>query len=1143
MKLTGFLLLAAFTAVGGIFEITDYDNLQLKFQGIPLVVGERFSLRVKDGFAGDQTLKEEIGGRAVVNHWGEISSVPYRREVALNNSGSEAELNFQMNFGTYLKELEGKNISYEFSIPLDAVDGMKYTALTGRASGFTEKSGVISRKSRDNFIGAAVRQLAFEGNGKKLVIDFCPIPPNNRTDFGPNGIQGLWKVVRNDDKLVCSMSFSPRYFGGAHTGKVKFYSGVFNDYDTRHAARRNPYYTVIVPDRQYAFGAAKSGKQYTNAGTKVFNPESNAGWLDNQGIKVENHRPSGALYSAVCSDKPAVFKMTALRSGLHILTFVSATGDQAAGPFEIAVNGQTVVEKLRIAPRSVSIVNHPVWLEKGSAEIRFSGEWRISAIADQLMMASAEDFTFRRGFWINSKVPCPSIMFNNSEYAARPEMKTAIDSYPLPEPGQELPKAKHAMTYPVCHAEFTGNDWRFQTRAVALGPPNTGHLNEFAKPEDLQRRLAEIQNDLCNVIITNGLMVRHAYPAHLKRAERILTDTVKGAHAMGMKVMDHQDYSLLPGENMSFRILAANTPFLQQTIDGNLPTRGFCIVNPAKTEQYFNYMIRHVKATDIDSIKIDEVNFHGDEFCGCPSCRKAFTAETGRQLPADELSEHLQNQDSPLWRTWLDWRRKKVGDFWVELMRRIKTVRPDFVIAGYSTHIGLTTPRASNEFGADLEQCARGWSLIGTEIMSRNVFESYRPIQSFRQAFNIYRNSSGLPVYGLIYAYNWDHLYFAWALNNMYGQVIQIPTGVQWQEGMTNFRLFTPEKGNMRFEKAEAVTDIALLFSHPSRNFPQGSAYYPDILGTSQLLNLRHIPHEFIHEGSLSAGGLKKYRILLANNAMCLSPAQITALREFVKDGGKVLLTSHAALADASGAPFEQWPFQDIFPEMKANSKMRLVKAARFVDAAPKTTYTAEKPFFGLRQVFAPKFGNLEVLMEAENAAGTRVPALVKAGHGKGAFYFSQFQIGVPALAREFGVRPGSLMTFERQPGAEAIGHLMLEKIIGDAKIWNPGNTPEKVLTSLYRENGVTLIHFLNATGTKLKFNDPVPFGPPEQPFPKLPEDIRFSIRLDSLSEADAVSPDFEGSKPLDFSKQPDGTYAITLPKELLTVYTLVRLK
>ncbi len=1143
MRLTCLMLLWVFTATAGIFEIRNYDNLQINFQGVPLVAGERFSLRGENGFGGDKTLKEELGGRTVVNHWGELAGVPYRREAALNAAGSEVEVNFQMDFKAYLDHLTGKPVSYEFTLPFEAVEGMRYTALTGRASSPQEKSGVIDARAPVNFIGATVRQLALEGNGKKLVIDFCPHVPSDRTDYGPNGIQGLWKVSRQKDKILCNLVFVPKYFGGTHSAKVIFYSGSAADYDLRHAARKNPYYTVIAPDRQYAFGAEKSGKQYMSAGTKPFSAAAACGWLENRDLKVENYRPSGAFYSAVYSDKPAVFKMTGLRPGLHILTLISATGDQSSGPFDIAVNGQAAGESLTVPPRTVNVLNFPIWLEEGTAEIRFSGQWRISTLGDQLLMASAEDFIFRRGFWISERAPVPSIMFNHREYTGKPRLRTAIDAYPLPEPGQEMASARREMEYFSCHAQFNGGDWRFQARTVGLGPSNTGHLNEFADPAALLRRLTEIKNDWSNVIVTNGLLVRHAYPAHLERVEQVLAATVKTAHEQGLKVMDHQDYSILRGENMGYRILAANTPFLQQTVDDNLPTRGFCPVNPAKLEQYFKYMVRHIEVTGIDSIKIDEMTFHGIEFCGCPSCRKTFTAETNWQLPADELSEHLWNQDSPLWRTWLNWRRKKIGDFWVELMRRIKTVRQDFVIAGYSTHNGLTTPHASREYGADLEQSARGWSMIGTEIMSRNIFESYRSIQSFRQAFNIYRNSNGLPVYGLIYANNWNHLYFGWALNNMYAQVTQA-SGMQCPEGMTNFRIFTQDRGNMNFEQTEAVTRIALLFSHPSRHFPQRSSYFQDIAGMSQLLNLRHIQHEFIHEGSLTAEGLRKYRVLLANNAMCLSAGQIAAIRGFAEAGGKVLLTSHAAQADDFGTPFEQWPFQDIFPGMKASSKMSSVKSGKFFDPAASDVFCAtEEPLSGLRWFFSRKPGRLEVLLEAEDSNGKRIPALVGSAYGKGVFYFSPFQVGAPACAREFGVRQGSKMTFRRLPGAEAVGQLVLDKIIGGVRVWDPGNTPEKVLVSIYRENHETVIHFLNATGTRLQFDEVVPFGNPVNPFPPLPEDIRFSMALDGLSEAYAVSPDFPGRKKLDFHKQPDGSYAITLPKELLSVYTLVRLK
>jgi len=58
--------------------------------------------------------------------------------------------------------------------------------------------------------------------------------------------------------------------------------------------------------------------------------------------------------------------------------------------------------------------------------------------------------------------------------------------------------------------------------------------------------------------------------------------------------------------------------------------------------------------------------------------------------------------------------------------------------------------------------------------------------------------------------------------------------------------------------------------------------------------------------------------------------------------------------------------------------------------------------------------------------------------------------------------------------------------------------------------------------------------------FPPIEKDITFVVP--EGKSAVAVSPDFDGPRPLKAERCADGSLAVTLPKELLGVYVLVRL-
>ena len=65
----------------------------------------------------------------------------------------------------------------------------------------------------------------------------------------------------------------------------------------------------------------------------------------------------------------------------------------------------------------------------------------------------------------------------------------------------------------------------------------------------------------------------------------------------------------------------------------------------------------------------------------------------------------------------------------------------------------------------------------------------------------------------------------------------------------------------------------------------------------------------------------------------------------------------------------------------------------------------------------------------------------------------------------------------------------------------------------------------------------------PEPAFPQLAEDVVFTIPAPACQSVCAYSPDFAGERKLAFTQNQDGTITATLPKDLLTAYTIVRIK
>ena len=573
--------LVSAAVAAGPFILSAEKGLQISFGGTPIVLDEALVLEpalppdaAPDAAApppvpllrdSQADISDLAGNRRVYNVFGEADGVKYRREVSAATDGLEGKLVFMAHCPAYQDHLTGSTIRYQLRLPLAAFDGCAYTALYGRSSKLSEVTGTITALS-GRIAGAPLRQIAFSGHGRQLVIDCNPKGVNTHGDYPPNSVTGLWDLAVEGDYLILSRPYTPKFFGGLVAGHLVFYQGTHEDFSRRHTTRAYPYFSELAPDRQLVFGAREFGSQYTDAGVNVFSPDKGFGWLATDGLRVSTHRPRGALYSAVRGNGEASFRMTGLRAGVHIITIVTGTGPESVGPFSVSCNGRIVVSDRSIPPLTVQTLSFPVWLESGEARFTFQGDWAVSTINDQLLQTSHEDYTFRRGFWRHPGLFEPSVMFSSASYAKEPEFAVSVSAYPLPEPGQEAAPPLKPWDLPASHAVFKpGEDWRGRANIGSLGPSNNGTFSEFNTPELIARRVQELKADNLNVILTNGMLSRHTFPTHLARARQNLAEFVRIGHPHGIKFVDHQDHSLLWDADSGFRVLVANMPYLQQT--------------------------------------------------------------------------------------------------------------------------------------------------------------------------------------------------------------------------------------------------------------------------------------------------------------------------------------------------------------------------------------------------------------------------------------------------------------------------------------------------------------------------------------------------------------------------------------------------
>ena len=1133
------LLLAINCPAAGKFVLSEQkDNFSAVYNGVPLIVNEGFT----PGWQIDRRKQENAGSDLVLNAWGCARNFyPWRREVSTRSNGNELELSFQVPVYAFNDEVFQGEIHYYMDVPLSLLENSSYVLVTGRGKNPVQQKGKLTGKLKDGaVIGSSVRQIAFSKPGLNLVFDLNPSGIQDiYSSYTVGSISGMWKVARAGNCIRFSVGTNSGRNGGLHTSKAVIYEGTIKDNTRRHAQMKYSYISELPAYKQLVFGAVRFGKGKIAAGTLAYDEKRSFGWVKKGDLKAVRFYKQGALYGAVKGSTEAVFRQKLTDNGLYLVT-MNISADKPVGAMDLSLNGRVLASGLKVPARTVQNIIVPIWVDNNIAEFKFNGNWSISQISFQRLLANEEDYSIRRGFWRSASTDYPAPFYHNAHYAGEPEYKVALSSYPLPDPSKKYTGRPRMLPMTTAYGKLDKQkNTMFSAMIGSWGTGNAGTFLEFSRPGAVERNVKELHANQINMIMFNGMLARHTFAdVHRERLHKVIGNYVKAARTADNIFIDHIDYSMLWNTDSAFRKLVSWTDRLQQTIDSSLPSRGRCMTNPLAVRDFQKIILEHIRKTGIDGLMVDECVYMGKTFCGCAECRKSFTLDTGWELPADELSTELHNPRSPLWRAWQEWRRRKIGEFWVSLRHKVNEYRKDFIFIGYTTHYGLTSDWAACDLAGDIFNYARAWDMVGTEIMPRNIFANARAVNSLRKAFSLFGRGGEKPVMGLVYATDWKIKYFGWAVNNLNGQLTWETRFVPCPAGEVNYRIFTAEKGNMDLRKARSAAKVALLFSETSRNMvgslPAAGSYRTEILGTSQILSDLHIDHDFISEADLNAQRLEKYSVLIIGNSSYLADSHLAAIRRFAEAGGTVAASYMAGVADEYG----NWRKEDFIGSLlgwKISGKMP--RTGKAYSAAPDG-----KKFRDTNAVLL--YRQLPVVYRAPgvpaiaNRNGSTRPAVITASVGQGKLVYYPGLYGAGNCINELMV--GKKYLFKKDPVLDELQKKLLSDLTAGVRAWEPVKVPEKVFTAAYYQDNMTVLHFLNAANWELAPGTTIPYDIGKNPFPAV-DDIVFEVPY-QVKNAYAVSPDYAGRKPVKVEAV-NGRSRITLAGNLLKVYTLVYLE
>lgn len=1106
------LLFASPASASVLFEISNAAEIDVKWRGQPLFISEGHDWLGEKSLAecADSTESITVQGRPINNIWSYDAPLRFRREIALTADGTEGELSFQaVQPGSYSAEYPCTTFNYYVDIPLSTLVNSSWEALCGRSFNAVWKKGELNSNTPDGDLIAttpAARWISFSTPKGDITFDFNPqsLPSYAHTQGDANTIDNSWRVVKMGDVVRLSFGSKVTDYKKASVSKMVIFEGNKEQYYNRHAGIYYHYFSEIPADRLFCFGAqtktaslqtvrpAKKNPLFTDAAKMPFGQNGVYGWDRTKDLYTTGGELTGALYSGVGSGKPAVFKTVGLRQGLYLVTIRSSALGGNLGSFDISFNREIIKKGIRVPEGEVATLTFVRWIEGGDAQIAFSGgDWAVNVISFQMFMHSKSDLEFRRGFWIKNHLFCPDVMFSNY-YDTTPQYNSSFYTQKLAYKVEEIssvapmPTLKTRLPDPSSQ-EF---EWRHRANIGTLGPDNSGSFDEYNTPEDIKRRLTELYDSGINTLIVNGLLSRHTFPEHLGRVQKNLADIVTEAHKLGMKIIDHQDLSVIFDMDMGFRLLAAHPDYLQRTVREGLPNWGMCPVNPIFKAHFFEYIDNHIEKTGIDGLLLDEVSFHGDNFCGCQYCRQGFTRDTGLTLPDDEISPILQNRESLLWKAWIEWRKNAIAQWRIDLRELTDKRDKNFCHIQYLSEAGLVRDAASYIQGSDLPLSAKSIDFLGTEIMSRDVWDGYRSNFALRKMYNSLHETYNSPVCGLVYPNGvLDYNIIGWAMNNMNGQSTWKLVGYLGDEKMGTF---TSWIDNMNRRSAKADVEIATLFSRSTRDWSPKNrlTYRSEVLGTSQALNAAHVENTFILDDALLFEDLSRFRVMLAPGLECVSDEIGEKLRDYVSRGGVLFITGDALTFDQYGISRPKAVFADIidFDRAKANNE------------------------------------------------------LGRASLGRGTIYYHPQRFGLNDCAPDLTL--GQVYEFnpDKQTSAE---HLrVLRTIVGERLNFESVNMPENVLTTVYSDvkegAPIKMVHILNATGVEVKYGDTLPVPNPQ--WGTIDRDLVFEIAIPDIAQAYYATPDEPSSKSVGVERVEAGRYRVTVPRGTVHRYGIVYL-
>ncbi|MFA6507985.1 MAG: alpha-amylase family protein [Treponemataceae bacterium] len=426
----------------------------------------------------------------------------------------------------------------------------------------------------------------------------------------------------------------------------------------------------------------------------------------------------------------------------------------------------------------------------------------------------------------------------------------------------------------------------------------------------------------------NEIELAHWNP-FMERGQEILADICAACHRAGFHVIVRVDFRGV----QKYRY-EAHPDWFAANADGSPKINPQGLYSPCYLGEYANgHAVRFIRSLmgkfPVDGIWENSVAF-GSQVCYCKTCRDAYRADTGNEIP--------QSGDyaSAVFAPYRSWKSVKAREHIRRLRAAVKESGEDKAFA--AEVFGIYHASSSFNSGIDTYAAADFDFIVGTGFLTgapngkpyddlsyaASAVRFLKAVDPKKQTVLLTGNNG--TRWRLVKDPHAETRLWMWEAASVGANFWNCLFNGQHPDATVDRRNAYVEadaygylKENEKILAGQApVMDAAIFFSKATRDFigsddESRDGYGVGIKGLESVLVDAHIPYGFVTDRGFCAESLRGVKILCIPNGACLSEAEIAVVRGYVRSGGSLLAGFETSLYDENCVRRNDFGLTDVF--------------------------------------------------------------------------------------------------------------------------------------------------------------------------------------------------------------------------------------